>query len=93
VYRSTDFGSSWSEVAFAAHWVTVSVEASGQYQAAADYEGYSGTIIMSSDYGRTWKAVTPPSGIYWLCVAIGSGMLIMHLYTQVVREMRIVYSS
>jgi len=62
-------------VAGAAHWIALSVDVSGKYQVATDYENYGGTVIKSSDYGQTWVTVTPPGGQFWCSSAIAQGKL------------------
>lgn len=70
LYRSDDYGKTFVAVAYSAQWTTVSLSGSGQYQAASEYADYGGNIAISSDYGLTWKTITPSGGTYWCGVVI-----------------------
>ena len=40
------------------------------FEVAANYDSWGGNIMISSNYGVTWKDITPPSGDFWFFAAI-----------------------
>jgi hypothetical protein len=53
IYRSSDFGSTWSSVGPIKEWTNIAVSGSGQYQTATTANEYA---YVSNDYGLTWVA-------------------------------------
>jgi len=60
LYLSVDKGNNWRSVAFQGSYSSISMSSSGQYQIAQ----MNSNIIMSNDFGNTWKniEVTVPTG-------------------------------
>jgi len=86
IYTSSDYGNSWAinnnapqniitysgfgESSTPAHWSSISISASGQYQTAVVYEG---GIYTSSDYGNSWLSTnTAPTYQPWVSVSISA---------------------
>ena len=66
IYRSTDYGQSWSAVGISDRYAGVAISASGQYQTATSFtfDGGSGSIYVSADYGATWTVYGSTGLIY-----------------------------
>lgn len=73
LYRSTDYGQTWSSTGTSDRYAGVAVSASGQYQTATSFtfDGGSGSIYVSADYGATWT-VYGSTGIIYRAVAISA---------------------
>lgn len=62
VYRSTDYGETWSQVqplGTIPNWQTVACGSTGQYVVVASASATAGRILMSTDYGATWAEIFP----------------------------------
>ena len=69
IYRSEDYGDSWSSVTtYSQNWSSVSVSSSGQYQTAVVNGEY---IYRSSNYGVDWSPITTYSK-NWTAVSVSS---------------------
>ena len=85
IYTSSDYGNTWSitsapqtittdtfgiSITQLAHWSSISISASGQYQSAVIFEG---GIYTSNNYGTTWSHnISAPSGSRWSSISISS---------------------
>lgn len=87
LYRSSDYGQTWSSTGTTDRYAGVAVSASGQYQTATSFtfDGGSGSIYVSADYGATWtvygstgiiyrQPAISASGRYQAIFVIDSGM-------------------
>jgi hypothetical protein len=73
IWRSSDYGVTWTETSYTGNWYGLKVSASGQYQFAAKrpFTAYpptqAGGLFFSTDYGVTWNELTSaPSDTYWI---------------------------
>ena len=73
LYRSSNYGQTWSSTGVSDSYAGVAVSASGQYQTASSFtfDGGSGSIYVSADYGATWT-VYGSTGIIYRAVAISA---------------------
>ena len=69
IYRSIDFGVTWSPVASSLTWYSVAMSANGQYQTAVVSSGF---IYRSIDFGATWSQATSVTTRNWYSVAISA---------------------
>jgi hypothetical protein len=87
LYRSSDYGQTWSSTGTTDRYAGVAVSASGQYQTATSFtfDGGSGSIYVSANYGATWtvygstgiiyrQPAISASGRYQVIFVIDSGM-------------------
>ena len=68
IYRSSDYGITWSQVGLSKNWRSVAMSSNGKYQTAVLSEG---TVYVSSDYGVTWSAVYITSAV-WCSVRVSA---------------------
>ena len=72
VYRSVDYGVTWSALTLPSrNWTSVAVSSTGQYVVAASSDGTVDRLYNSSDYGVTWMARGFGSNA-WVQVAISA---------------------
>ena len=62
IYRSEDFGASWSDKGLAKEWSSISINENGLYQMATEANGQ---VYDSSDYGNTWTVNGNIGGAPW----------------------------
>jgi hypothetical protein len=78
IYRSIDYGVTWSTVDSNREWSGVAMSSSGQYQTAVESAFGAGRMYRSIDFGATWSVVsTTPINVKldWYTVAIsGDGV-------------------
>ena len=67
IYRSVNFGRTWTQVGTSATWNSVAMSSDGKYQTAVASPGY---IYRSTDYGQTWTQVG--TSARWNSVAMSS---------------------
>lgn len=63
LYRSSDYGVTWSQTNFYGYWLKISSSDDGRYVIAIDYSGY---IYLSSNYASSFTQITSignPGGI------------------------------
>ena len=81
LYVSSDFGTTWTQVATAKDWTGVAISGAGNYMYAVDSTASTGNIYRSTDFGLTWAVVSSSPGAgAWLWVAISaSGQYVLAL--------------
>jgi hypothetical protein len=94
---SGDYGQSWQTVGPVGFYSGIASSVSGQYLVAAQlFDGASGSVYYSSDYGSSWTAAPSPvsqtgnwynaaisgTGQYMMAVSEGSGVAISSDYGQ-----------
>jgi len=55
LYRSSNYGSTWSQVSISGYWLKISSSDNGQYVIAIDYTGY---VYLSFNYGVSFTQIT-----------------------------------
>ena len=65
IYRSTDYGVTWSQVGNSNNWYSVAMSSDGKYQTAVVHGGY---IYRSTDYGVTWSQVGNSNNCYSVAI-------------------------
>jgi len=73
LYVSSDFGTTWTQVATDKDWTGVAISGNGNYMYATDSTASTGNLYVSTDYGLTWtvSASSPGAGA-WLFVAVSA---------------------
>ena len=74
IFRSTDYGATWTQLTGAGthQWFDISVSADGTKLAATDGNVVGGYIYTSSDSGVTWTQRTGPGLHYWHSIDMSS---------------------
>ncbi len=67
IFRSNDYGATWSQEATSQYWRGVDMDSSGMYQTAVVYDGY---IYASNDFGVTWSQRALSK--YWAAISLSS---------------------
>jgi hypothetical protein len=77
IWRSSDYGATWTRLSYQGEWTNVDVSGTGNYQITANgvpYVGYTpqpdNYIYQSTDYGTTWTPLTVAGDRAWTSVAI-----------------------
>jgi len=73
LYVSSNFGSTWTQVATDRDWAGVAISGTGNFMYATDATSSTGNLYRSTDYGLTWVVVpSSPGAGAWLYVAISA---------------------
>ena len=73
LYVSSDFGSTWTQVATDKDWTGVAISGTGNFMYATDSTASTGNLYRSTDYGLTWAVVSSSPGAgSWVFVAISA---------------------
>ena len=67
IFRSNDYGATWSQEATTQAWYGVDMDSSGMYQTAVVFGGY---IYTSNDFGVTWSQRALSK--YWAAISLSS---------------------
>ena len=77
IWRSSDYGATWTRLSYQGEWTNVDVSGTGNYQITANgvpYVGYTpqpdNYIYQSTNYGTTWTPLTVAGNRAWTSVAI-----------------------